>query len=30
VRYVHVGTGQLDFAEFYRESKDACLFAVLV
>jgi len=30
VRYVHVGTRQLDFAEFYRESKDACLFAVLV
>ena len=30
VRYVHVGTQQLDFAEFYRESKDACLFAVLV
>jgi len=30
VRYVHVGTGQLDFSEFYRESKDACLFAVLV
>jgi DNA-directed RNA polymerase specialized sigma24 family protein len=27
---VHVGTGQLDFAEFYRESKDGCLFAVLV
>jgi RNA polymerase sigma factor (sigma-70 family) len=25
-----VGTRQLDFAEFYRESKDACLFAVLV
>jgi RNA polymerase sigma-70 factor (ECF subfamily) len=25
-----VGTPQLDFAEFYRESKDACLFAVLV
>jgi hypothetical protein len=25
-----VGTEQLDFAEFYRESKDACLFAVLV
>ena len=23
-------TQQLDFAEFYRESKDACLFAVLV
>jgi RNA polymerase sigma factor (sigma-70 family) len=30
MRYVHVGTQQLDFAEFYRESKDACLFAVLV
>ena len=30
MRYVHVGTGQLDFSEFYRESKDACLFAVLV
>jgi RNA polymerase sigma factor (sigma-70 family) len=30
VRYVDVGTRQLDFAEFYRESKDACLFAVLV
>jgi len=30
VRYVHVGTQQLDFSEFYRESKDACLFAVLV
>jgi RNA polymerase sigma factor (sigma-70 family) len=27
---VHVGAQQLDFAEFYRESKDACLFAVLV
>jgi len=25
-----VGTCQPDFAEFYRESKDACLFAVLV
>jgi hypothetical protein len=25
-----VGTQQLDFAQFYRESKDACLFAVLV
>jgi RNA polymerase sigma factor (sigma-70 family) len=25
-----MGTRQLDFAEFYRESKDACLFAVLV
>jgi RNA polymerase sigma factor (sigma-70 family) len=30
VRYVHVGTQQLDFAEFYRQSRDACLFAVLV
>ena len=30
MRYVHVGTRQLDFAEFYRESRDACLFAVLV
>ena len=30
MRYVHVGTQQLDFSEFYRESKDACLFAVLV
>ena len=30
MRYVHVGTGHLDFSEFYRESKDACLFAVLV
>jgi RNA polymerase sigma factor (sigma-70 family) len=30
VRYVHVEARQLDFAEFYRESKDACLFAVLV
>ncbi len=25
-----VGTQRLDFAEFYRQSKDACLFAVLV
>jgi RNA polymerase sigma factor (sigma-70 family) len=25
-----VGTQQLDFAEFYREAKDECLFAVLV
>jgi RNA polymerase sigma factor (sigma-70 family) len=30
VRYVRVRTQQLDFAEFYREYKDACLFAVLV
>jgi RNA polymerase sigma-70 factor (sigma-E family) len=30
VRYVGVGTQQLDFTEFYRQSKDACLFAVLV
>jgi RNA polymerase sigma factor (sigma-70 family) len=30
MRYVGVGAQQLDFAEFYRESKDACLFAVLV
>jgi RNA polymerase sigma factor (sigma-70 family) len=30
VRYVRVGIQQLDFAEFYREYKDACLFAVLV
>lgn len=30
MRYVRVGTFQPDFAEFYRESKDACLFAVLV
>jgi RNA polymerase sigma factor (sigma-70 family) len=30
VRYERVGTQQLDFAEFYRQSKDACLFAVLV
>jgi RNA polymerase sigma factor (sigma-70 family) len=30
VRYAGVGTQQLDFTEFYRESKDACLFAVLV
>jgi DNA-directed RNA polymerase specialized sigma24 family protein len=27
---VDVGARQLDFAEFYRASKDACLFAVLV
>jgi RNA polymerase sigma-70 factor (sigma-E family) len=25
-----MGTQRLDFAEFYRESKDACLFSVLV
>src|SRR5580658_3680124 len=25
-----VGTQRLDFAEFYRRSKDECLFAVLV
>jgi RNA polymerase sigma-70 factor (sigma-E family) len=30
VRYAGVGTQQLDFSEFYRQSKDACLFAVLV
>jgi RNA polymerase sigma factor (sigma-70 family) len=30
MRYVRVGAQQLDFAEFYRESRDACLFAVLV
>ena len=30
MRYAGVGTQQLDFTEFYRESKDACLFAVLV
>jgi RNA polymerase sigma-70 factor (sigma-E family) len=30
VRYVYVGSQQPDFAEFYRESKDACLLAVLV
>jgi len=30
VRYVRVEAQQLDFAEFYREFKDACLFAVLV
>lgn len=30
MRYVGVGTQQLEFTEFYRESKDACLFAVLV
>ena len=30
MRYVHVGTSQLDFADFYREFRDACLFAVLV
>jgi len=30
VRYTGVGTQRLDFAEFYRESKDACLFSVLV
>lgn len=27
---MRVGTQHLDFTEFYRESKDACLFAVLV
>jgi RNA polymerase sigma factor (sigma-70 family) len=30
VRYTGVGIQRLDFAEFYRESKDACLFSVLV
>jgi len=30
VRYVRVGTQQLEFAEFYCDYKDACLFAVLV
>jgi RNA polymerase sigma factor (sigma-70 family) len=30
VRYVGVGTQPPDFTEFYRQSKDACLFAVLV
>jgi RNA polymerase sigma factor (sigma-70 family) len=29
MRYVAMGTQRLDFAEFYRESKDACLFSVL-